>query len=96
MRRLAGSAPPGAEALDLASFRWRYVVGSPAHLAHEPLLLDLAAELPKRLLELFGILDDDSHNRKGYLMPGQALQPEGGRGISGSATLSARRVGRSR
>jgi hypothetical protein len=67
--RLAGAAPPGAEALDLASFRWRYVVGSPAHLAHEPLLLDLAAELPKRLLELFGILDYDSHNRKGYLNP---------------------------
>jgi hypothetical protein len=43
-------------------------VGSPAHLAHEPLLLDLAAELPKRLLELLGILDYDSHNRKGYLL----------------------------
>jgi len=43
-------------------------VGSPAHLAHEPLLLNLAAELPKRLLELLGILDYDSHNRKGYLL----------------------------
>jgi len=67
---LAGSAPPGAEALDLASFSGRHVVGSPAHLAHEPLLLDLAAELPKRLFELLGILDYDSHNRKGYLKPG--------------------------
>ena len=43
-------------------------MGSPAHLAHEPLLLNLAAELPKRLLELLGILDYDSHNRKGYLL----------------------------
>ncbi len=43
-------------------------MSSPAHLAHEPLLLDLAAELPKRLLELLGILDYDSHNRKGYLL----------------------------
>ena len=32
------------------------------HLAHEPLLLHLAAELPKRLLELLGILDDYAHN----------------------------------
>ena len=69
-------------------------MGSPAHLAHEPLLLDLAAELPKRLLELLGVLDYDSHNRKGYLMPDP--QPEGDREISGSATLSACRVGRSR
>jgi len=43
-------------------------VGSPTHLAHEPLLLNLATELPKRLLELLGILDYDSHNRKGYLL----------------------------
>ena len=43
-------------------------MSSPAHLAHEPLLLNLAAELPKRLLELLGILDYDSHNRKGYLL----------------------------
>ena len=32
------------------------------HLAHEPLLLHLAAELPKGLLELLGILDDYAHN----------------------------------
>ncbi len=37
-----------------------------SHLAHEPLLLHLATELAKGLLELFGILDDYSHNRKGY------------------------------
>jgi len=30
--------------------------------------MNLAAELPKRLLELLGILDYDSHNRKGYLL----------------------------
>ena len=35
-----------------------------SHLAHEPLLLHLAAEFPKRLLELLGILDDYSHNPK--------------------------------
>src|SRR5207245_11639699 len=61
--RLAGSAPPGAEALDLPSFRGRVVVLTPAHLAHEPLLLHLAAELPKSLLELLRILDYDSHSR---------------------------------
>src|SRR5713101_1166286 len=61
--RLSGSAPPGAEALDLASFRGRNVVRTPAHLAHEPLLLHLAAELPESLLELLRILDYDSHNR---------------------------------
>ena len=33
-----------------------------SHLAHEPLLLHLAAEFPKRLLKLLGILDDYSHN----------------------------------
>jgi hypothetical protein len=37
--------------------------------------LHLAAELPKRLLELLGILDDDSHNRKGYLKPDHAPLP---------------------
>src|ERR1700693_2072009 len=59
---LTSSAAPGAEALDLASFRRRDVVRAPSHLAHEPLLLHLAAELPKRLLELLGILDDYAHN----------------------------------
>jgi hypothetical protein len=59
---LASSASPGAEALDLASFRRRDVVRTASHLAHEPLLLHLAAEFPKRLLELLGILDDYSHN----------------------------------
>jgi hypothetical protein len=61
-RFLASSAAPGAEALDLAGFRRRHVVRTASHLAHEPLLLHLAAELPKRLLELLGILDDYSHN----------------------------------
>jgi hypothetical protein len=37
-------------------------VRAPSHLAHEPLLLHLAAELPKRLFELLGILDDYAHN----------------------------------
>jgi len=37
-------------------------VRTASHLAHEPLLLHLATELPKRLLELFGILDDYAHN----------------------------------
>ena len=60
---LSGSAPPGAEALNLASFRGRDVVRTPAHLAHEPLLLHLATELPESLLELLRILDYDSHNR---------------------------------
>jgi hypothetical protein len=60
---LAGAAAPGAEALDLAGLGRRNVVRTAAHLAHEPLLLHLAAELPKRLLELLGILYDDSHNR---------------------------------
>ncbi len=35
---------------------------APAHLAHEPLLLHLAAEVPKSLLELSGILYDDAHS----------------------------------
>ena len=61
---LTSSAAPGAEALDLASFRRRDVVRTAPHLAHEPLLLHLAAELPKRLLELLGILDDYSHSPK--------------------------------
>src|ERR1700686_2854115 len=59
---LASPAAPGAEALDLASFRRRDVVRTASHLAHEALLLHLATELPKRLLELLGILDDNAHN----------------------------------
>jgi hypothetical protein len=59
---LPRAAAPGAEALDLASFRRRYVVRAASHLAHEPLLLHLAAELPKRLLELLGVFDDYSHD----------------------------------
>ena len=35
---------------------------TPPHLAHEPLLLHLAPELAKRLLELLWILDDYPHN----------------------------------
>ena len=35
---------------------------APPHLAHETLLLHLAAELPESLLELLGVLDYDSHN----------------------------------
>jgi hypothetical protein len=37
-------------------------VRAPSHLAHESLFLHLSAELAQRLLELFGILDDYSHN----------------------------------
>jgi hypothetical protein len=37
-------------------------VRTASHLAHEPLFLHLAAELPERLLELLWILDDYSHN----------------------------------
>ena len=59
---LSGAAASRAEALDLASFRRRHVVRSAAHLAHESLLLHLAAEVPKGLLELGGIFYDDSHN----------------------------------
>src|ERR1700693_5040903 len=59
---LASSASPGAEALDLASFRRRDIVRTASHLAHEPLLLHLATEFPKRLLELLGILDNYSNN----------------------------------
>ena len=69
---LAGAAAAGAEALDLASLGRRHVVRSPAHLPHEPLLLHLAPELAECLLELLGILDYDSHNRKGYLKAGRA------------------------
>ena len=61
--RLAGAAPAGAKALDLASLGGRHVVRTPPHLAHEPLLLHLAAELPEGLLELLRILDYDSHDR---------------------------------
>ena len=60
--RLAGAAAPRAQALDLASLRRRHVVRTSPHLAHEPLLLHFAAELPKSLLELLRILDDYSHN----------------------------------
>src|SRR5258708_19449607 len=60
--QLARAAAPGAEALDLASFRRRDVVRAPSPLAHEPLLLHLAAELPKRLLELLRILYHYAHN----------------------------------
>ena len=34
-------------------------MGAATHLAHEALLLHLAPEFPKRLLELLAILDDD-------------------------------------
>jgi len=37
-------------------------VRTASHLAHKTLLLDLAAELAQRLLELLGILDDYSHD----------------------------------
>jgi hypothetical protein len=60
--RLPRSAAPRAEALDLASLGRRDVVRSTAHFAHEPLLLHLAAEVPKGLLELPGILYYDSHD----------------------------------
>ena len=63
---LAGAAAAGAEAFDLASLGGRHVVRSPAHLAHEPLLLHLAPELAERLLELLGILDDYPHDATGY------------------------------
>ena len=61
-RCLARAAAAGAEAFDLARFRRRDVVRAAPHLAYEPLLLHLSAELPKRLLELLGILDDYAHN----------------------------------
>jgi hypothetical protein len=59
---LAGAAAAGAEALDLAGFGRRDVVRTAAHLTDEALLLHLAPELPKGLLELLGILYDNSHN----------------------------------
>jgi hypothetical protein len=68
---LSGSTPPCSEALDLASFRRRDVVRTASHLAHEPLLLHLTAELPKRLLELLGILDDYSHSLKRIPVKGE-------------------------
>ena len=55
---LAGAAAAGAKALDLARLGRGNVVRPAPHLAHEPLLLDLASELAQRLLELLGILDD--------------------------------------
>jgi hypothetical protein len=60
--RLSGPAAAGAEALDFAGFRRRYVVRTPSHLAHEPLLLHFPTELPKGLLELLGVLDNYPHN----------------------------------
>src|SRR5439155_17946723 len=60
--RLPRAAPPGAEAFDLASLGRRDVVRTASHLAHESLLLHLAAELAQRLFELLGVLDDYSHN----------------------------------
>ena len=60
---LSGPSSAGSKALDLPSLRGRHVVRTPSHLAHEPLLLHLAAELAQRLFELFGILDDYSHDR---------------------------------
>src|SRR5207247_2666708 len=42
---------------------WRHVVRTAPHLAHEPLLLHLATEVPKNLPELPWILDYDSHSR---------------------------------
>ena len=60
---LPGPSSAGAKTLDLPGLRRRYVVRTPSHLAHEPLLLHLAAELAQRLFELFGILDDYSHDR---------------------------------
>jgi len=61
-------------------------VRTASHLAHEPLFLHLAAELPERLLELLWILDDYSHNPQ--RIPGGSCErslyvaPPGGRGDS--------------
>jgi len=93
---LAGAAAAGAQALDLASLGRRHVVRTAAHLAHEPLLLHLAPELPESLFELLRILDHDSHSRKRI--------PDGGSGRaegyptagSGSVRLEACSVGSSR
>ena len=59
---LACAAPARAKTLDLPRLGRGNVVRAPSHLAHESLFLHLAAELAQRLLELFGILDDYSHN----------------------------------
>ena len=61
-RLLAGAAAPGAETFDLARLSRRNVVRTASHLTDETLLLDLAAELAQRLLELLGVLDDYPHN----------------------------------
>ena len=44
--QLSGATPAGAEAFDLASLGRRDIVRTASHLAHEPLLLHLAPELP--------------------------------------------------
>ena len=72
-RALAGAAAPGAEALDLAGLRRGHVVRTASHLAHETLLLDLAAELAQCLLELLGVLDDYSHNASRIQAAGTGL-----------------------
>src|SRR5438445_11720214 len=59
---LPGSSTPGAQALYLARLGRRDVVRTASHLAHESLLLHLAAELAQRLFELLRVLDDYSHN----------------------------------
>src|SRR5437660_2585974 len=59
---LPRAAAAGAKTLDLAGLRRRDVVRTASHLAHESLFLHLAAELAQRLLELFGVLDDNSHD----------------------------------
>src|SRR5205807_6371914 len=59
---LSGAPTSRAKALDLAGLGRRDVVRAPSHLAHESLFLHLAAELAQRLLELFGVLDDNSHD----------------------------------
>ena len=61
---LPGAAAAGAKALDLPRLGGRHVVRSPAHLAHEPLLLHLAPELAQRLLELLGILYNYPQDRQ--------------------------------
>jgi hypothetical protein len=55
----SASAPASPEALDLASLGRRNVVRAAAHLAHEALLLHLAAELAQCLLELLRVFYDD-------------------------------------
>jgi hypothetical protein len=75
---LAGAAAAGAQALDLASLGRRHVVRAAPHLAHEPLLLHFAPELPEGLLELLGILDYDSHNPERIPETGPADLADGG------------------